>query len=230
MRASKLVLVAMLSIVACSCFNREKQSNHSNGKDGQTSRADNQKFENTQDPPISADTYFAAAQLAETQDAPARAIQQYQAALKSDPKHLPSIFRLGTLYTQIRMFPQAVDAWQAYVKATNGSAAAYNNLGFCYELARKLPDAEAAYKKGIARDATDQSCRVNYGLMLARQGKMKEAAEQFGAVLRPAEVHYNLGSVYEQQGKKQQARAEYEKTLLLDATLHDAKVRLAGLK
>jgi tetratricopeptide (TPR) repeat protein len=227
MRAVKVVMVAVL-LVACSCSNKDRSGSRG-ARDPESTRVENQKFEQSQDPPISADTYFAAAQLAESQDSPVRAIQQYQQAIRTDPKHLPAIFRLGTLYTQMKLYPQAVEVWQMYVKATTGSAAAYNNLGFCYELARKHAEAEAAYKKGIARDYTDQSCRVNYGLMLARQGKMIEAAEQFGTVLRPAEVHYNLGSVYEQQGKKQQARAEYEKTLLLDATLHDAKVRLAGL-
>src|SRR5438874_4499354 len=172
MRALKVAVVAVL-LVVCSCSNKDRQMSSSRvGKDGESLRVENQRFESTQDPPISADTYFAAAQLAETQDSPARAIQQYQAALRADPKHLPAIFRLGTLYTQVKMFPQAVEAWQMYGKATNGSAAAYNNLGFCYELARKTAEAEAAYKKGIARDSTDQSCRVNYGLMLARQGKM----------------------------------------------------------
>jgi superkiller protein 3 len=228
MRAIQVVMVAVL-LVACSC-SKDRLSSSRVGRDGEAPKVENQKFEQSQDPPISADTYFAAAQLAESQDTPGRAIQQYQQALKADPKHLPAIFRLGTLYTQMKMFPQAVEVWQMYVKATNGSAAAYNNLGFCYELARKPMDAEVAYKKGIARDYSDQTCRVNYGLMLARMGKMSDAAEQFGSVLRPAEVHYNLGSLNEQQGKMTQARAEYEKTLLLDATLHDAKVRLAGLK
>jgi len=58
----------------------------------------------------------------------------------------------------------------------------------------------------------------------------EEATEQFSAVLKPAEVHYNLGSVFEQQGKPDLARAEYHKALILDPTLHDAKERLAALK
>src|SRR5206468_4058987 len=145
MRALK-VAVAALMLVACSCSSKERQdSSRLGGKDGESLRAESQGFESTQDPAIKADTYFAAAQLAESQDAPARAIQQYQSALKADPKYLPAIFRLGTLYTQMKMFPQAVDAWQQYAKATNGSAAAYNNLGYCYELARKNSEAEAAY-------------------------------------------------------------------------------------
>ena len=47
---------------------------------------------------------------------------------------------------------------------------------------------------------------------------------QLQAALSPAEVHYNLGSVYEQQGKIEQARAEYQEAIKLDPKLIDAQL------
>ena len=47
--------------------------------------------------------------------------------------------------------------------------------------------------------------------------------------LSPAEVQYNLGSICEQQGKRIEAKAYYEKALALDPKLRDARIRLAIL-
>src|SRR5207248_8903045 len=117
-------------------------------------------------------------------------------------------------------------AWTKYTKATHDAAGGYSNLGFCYELAGRPTDAERAYQRGIAKDPQNQPCRVNYGLMLARQGKRDAAAEQLGAVLTPAEVHYDLASVLELQGKKDDAKEEYRKALQLNPAMTDAQVRL----
>ena len=65
--------------------------------------------------------------------------------------------------------------------------------------------------------------------MLARNGRDQEAVIQLSAVLKPAEVHYNLASVYESVGKKPEARREYQKALELDPRLWEAQVRLSKL-
>jgi tetratricopeptide (TPR) repeat protein len=70
---------------------------------------------------------------------------------------------------------------------------------------------------------------VNYGLMLARMNRINEAITHLGAILSPAEVHYNIGSVYEQTGRTQEAKAEYEKAISMDPGLKDARIRLARL-
>ena len=227
MRAMKLLV--LLLVVAMLVGGCRKKNDPSQGNARLNREADEQ-FEAADDPPITADTHFAAGQLAESQDQLARAIEQYQAALKVDPKHQPSMYKLGEVYTRLKMYPQAIQSWQSYIKATKGAAAGYSNLGLTYEFAKQLKEAEQAHQTAIAREPTDQRCRVNYGLMLARQGRVAEATRQFSAVLQPAEVHYNLGSVFQQQGKKEMARAEYERALKLDANLTDAKARLAELK
>src|SRR5207248_892998 len=122
------------------------------------------------DPPFTPDTRFAAGQIAEAQNDQDRAIAQYQQALKIDPNHQPSLYRLAAVYTQQQKFTEAQTLWQRYIKATKGAPAGYNNLGFCYEMAGDLGEAEKAFKTCIDRDPDDQTCRVNYGLMLARHG------------------------------------------------------------
>ena len=93
-----------------------------------------------------------------------------------------------------------------------------------------LKAAEGAYQKGIAKDAKNEPCRVNYGLMLARQDRMTDAVNNLRAVLTPAQVAYNIGSVHELRGKKEQAKAEYQRAISLDPDFNDAKQRLAALE
>jgi tetratricopeptide (TPR) repeat protein len=121
------------------------------------------KFEKGKDEPINADTHFAAGQLAETRGDNDTAIAQYRASLKVSPKHQPSLYRMAVLQTQLKQFPQAIATWKTYVLATGEAAFAYGNLGFCYELAGQMNEAEQAYQRGISRNGKEQSCRINYG-------------------------------------------------------------------
>jgi tetratricopeptide (TPR) repeat protein len=187
-------------------------------------------FEVTRDPPIAPDTRFAAGQLAESRGAFAQAAEQYRQALRNNPNHLGALYRLGVVNAEMKKFPEAIETWKKYAAATNDSAAAYSNLGFCYELARRPEEAESAYLKGIRKESTHVACRVNYGLMLVRRGRVGEGRLQLQAVLSEAEAHYNVGSVYESLGRREQAKAEYAKALALDPQFADAQARLSDLQ
>lgn len=187
-------------------------------------------FDRAKNPSYTPETRFAAGQLAESQKDLARAAEQYRAALKLNPEHVLSLYRLGIVYTQQRQYGLAIDVWNRYVAATRSSATAYSNLGFCYELAGQPAQAERAYKEGIARDSASDPCRINYGLMLARQNRINEAMLQLQKALPPAEVHYNLASVYESLGRRDQARLEYRKALELKPDFEDAQARLDAIE
>jgi tetratricopeptide (TPR) repeat protein len=180
-------------------------------------------------PDLNAETRFAAGQVDESQHNLDGAIGQYQEALKINPKHLAALYRLGIVYTEVKQYAKAVEIWQRYVQASGKSATAYADLGFCQDMAGQTDQAEASYKAGIAVEAKNVPCRVNYGLLLARHERVADAIEQWQAVLSPAEVHYNLGGVYAAQGNKAKARAEFNKALELDPGFNDAKQRVSAL-
>jgi tetratricopeptide (TPR) repeat protein len=229
-------LLIGLGMLAVGCNSENKQTSMGSQRDpvtGETSLPEmpaNATYEDVEDPPINADTRFAAGQLAETRGMTDEAIKQYTLALKLNPHHQPTLFRLAALETRLKEYPQAIQTWKTYVIATHGAAAAYGNLGYCYELDGAPNEAEAAYQRGISIDPREESCRMNYGLMLASRNQTDEALEQFQAVLTPAEAHYNVGSVFEQQGRKEQAKVEYRKALALNPNLADAQKRLDALK
>jgi superkiller protein 3 len=230
-----LTITALLLFGAAGCSsNKDKSATAGlHGVDDEKAtdmNAANAKFEASKDPPLSAETHFAAGLLADQQGQYDRAIMQYNAALKIQPDYSGALFRLGIDYAQLKQYPLAIDAWKRYIKATNDSATGYNNLAFAQQLAGDNGGAEASYRKGIERDPKNEPCRVNYGLMLAKQGRISEAMLQLQAVLSPADVHYNIGSVYEQQGKTEQARVEYQEAIKLNPKHNDAQLRLASMK
>jgi tetratricopeptide (TPR) repeat protein len=181
------------------------------------------------EPKLTANTRFAAGQIAESEHDPVRAATQYEEAARIDPKATNALLRLGIIYTQSQQWDQAVGAWNRYIKATNGAAAGYSDLGYTLEMAGRLGDAENAFKTGIASEPRNESCRVNYGLMLARQGRIAEATTQMQVVLSSAQTHYNIASVLESQGKKPAARAEFQQAIVADPDMTDAKERLTAL-
>lgn len=209
-----------LLIFAAGCAHRDNAG---------ASKSQSDEFGSVSNPPIVANTHFAAGQLAESEGRLAQAIDQYNQALSGDPKHLDSLYRLGVVYAELKDYPHAIHTWNRYIQLSGGSATAYSNLGFCEELAGNPSAAEAAYRKGIAIEPSNEPCHVNFGLMLARRGKPVEALQQLQAVLPPAQAHYDLASIYQMQGHKVQARAEYHKALELDPQLQDARQKLAAL-
>lgn len=186
-------------------------------------------FEKVKEPKIGADTWFAAGQLQESQGNVRAAIEQYQRVLNANDEHHGALYRLGVLYATSREYSQAIAIWNRYIDATHHSAVGYSNLGFCHELAGDRAQAERAYRTGIERDSDSAPCRINYGLMLARHGRVDDAVAQMQLVLSPAEAHFNIGSVHEGMGRKELARVEYEHALRLDPGLKDAALRLQGL-
>jgi tetratricopeptide (TPR) repeat protein len=228
---NNIAFVAAAVVFGCASNNTTQFTPRGNlaGADANALSAANVKFEKAEDPAFTGDTRFAAGQLAESQGNVGQAITQYQEALKIDPHHQQSLYRLGILLTQVKQYPQALDVWRQYVKVNNTSATPLSNLGFCYELAGQASEAEKAYKMGLDREPTNQPCRINYGLMLARLGRRDEAIKQLSVVLKPADVHYNLASVYEQMGEKDQARADYQQALRLNPNLWEAQARLSSM-
>lgn len=187
-------------------------------------------FEAGKEVPITADTHCASGQFAESQGNLDQAMSQYRKALKVNPKHRDALFRVGIVQVKQRKLPEAVETFTRYVAATDGAASAYANLGFALELAGRSGEAEAAYLKGVRREPTNAACRVNYGLMLARKERFNEATLQLQTVLSEAEVNYNLASVYETLGRREQAKLAYRKALDLSPEMADAQARLDAMQ
>jgi tetratricopeptide (TPR) repeat protein len=220
-----ILLSAILALAICGCTN-----NKSAPVMNAMPAPGNVQAEPKPDAPLSANTHFAAGQLAQSQEDLPRATEQYLAALQVDPKFAPALLHLGMVYSTEQKFDDAIAIWHRYIDATNQSAAGYCDLGFTLELAQRPAEAEKAYQTAVTREPRNETVRVNYGLMLARQGKIQQSLDQLQVVLTPAEAHYNIASILEGQSKTDDAKTQYREALRLDPDMYDAKMRLTGLE
>ena len=129
-RALCLIVISIAGFaLASGCSsNKDKSADNQVPLHSGDKAASHDAFETSNDPPINANTRFAAAQLAESQGQTDRALEQYRAALKADPNHRDASFRLAALLTQQRNFPEAIPAWQHYIEVTKQAPEAYNDL------------------------------------------------------------------------------------------------------
>jgi tetratricopeptide (TPR) repeat protein len=220
-----------LTFFLCACSSNHPSASLQGLTPNQAEKMSNEnaKIKEAKSPPVTANTRFAAGQLAETEGQFDNAIHQYTVALELDPKFLPAFCRLGVVYAEQKRYDKAIETFKKFIVASGDQGYAYGNLGYCYELAGLPALAKQTYVKGIARDPNNAPCRTNYGIMLAREGKIQDAVREWNPVLSQAAIHYNLASIYEHNGRKQEAKAEYQKALDFDPSLIDARARLSAL-
>lgn len=219
----------LITISGCRSGKDDDLSYRNQPGQGAAGVPDDAKFEQVKDPEINANTQFAAGQLAEAQGDFNMALLRYDQALKGDPNHLSALYRSAAVYTTLKQYPAAIGRWYRYVEASGGNATGYNNLALTYELAGKASEAELNFKRGLAKHPQDEALTVNYGLMLARLGRVDDAEILLKKVLDPAKAAYNLAAVYEEMGNKVEARKRYREALSLNPQLTDAQARLAAL-
>lgn len=224
----RIVLAVAVAGVLIGCTNKDPR--RATGPGGTQIDPDSPLIEETVEPKIDYDTHLAAASLAETRGQWPTAVGQYEKALEEKPNDQTALRRLAVAQSKLGLSAQAIATWEKYRAVTQDSAEALGGLGYAYELAYRPADAEKTYQDGIAKYPNSQLLRVNYGLMLARLGQEEAAVTQLKTVLKPAEVEYNLASVYEQQGKLTEAQAHYRAAIALDPRFNAAQQRLAKIE
>ncbi len=141
-------------------------------------------------------------------------------AIALRPDYPEAYFDLGVLELA-RERPEPALAAFAKVRAQKGETAeVLVQEGLAYRLQGRTDDATRAFERALALDPSSGAAQLDLGITLARTGRLEEAAKVLTAALAAqpeglaaAEILYNLGLVYSQQGHKDQALAAYERVL-----------------
>jgi CubicO group peptidase (beta-lactamase class C family) len=118
------------------------------------------------------------------------------------------------------------------------SPLALSNLGSAYIWMGKVDEAQKLFKKAYALNPDHSSVSLNQfrylGRRLENAKKMKEifALGEIALELYPksAELHEEIGDIYQEAGQKEKARIYYKKALELDPKLEEAKKKLEQLE
>ncbi|HTG30802.1 MAG TPA: tetratricopeptide repeat protein, partial [Methylomirabilota bacterium] len=165
------------------------------------------------------------------------ALNQMNAVLAKKPNDLRASLVIGMIYSQMKEFDKARDAYEKVVAASPDFVPALNNLAYIY--AEKLNDLKRASElaqKARSIAPTNPSVLDTLGWITYKQGGYQQAADLLSqsAAKSPdnPEIQFHLGMADYMMGRTDAARAALEKAVA-SATDFDGKAearrRLASL-
>src|SRR5256886_5291973 len=168
---------------------------------------------------------------------PSEALNQMNAVLAKKPDDLSALLVTGMIYSQMKEFNKARDAYEKVIAARPTLVLALNNLAYIY--AEKLNDLKRASElaqKARSNAPTNPSVLDTLGWITYKQGDYKQAADLLRESVAKspdnAEIQFHLGMAEYMMGRTDAAHAALEKAVE-SATDFDGKEearrRLASL-
>jgi len=151
------------------------------------------------------------------------AIEQFRAAVKADP-HQPNVhFGLGYLLWTQNQFDEATQQFQAELEMAPNNAEAMTFLADCRMHAGSADEARPLLDKAVALDGTIERAHLDLAILNAQDNRQSDAIREFKIAekLDPSDsdVHWRLARLYRAMGRKEEAKAEFDKT----SSLHKAE-------
>ncbi len=177
-----------------------------------------------------ADIVLADPSAATTAKAPTGMSNEEISARNKRQNELAALFDATNAAVEAGNFDEALTKLNAIIAEVEKCAACHAKLGDVQMKKNDLAAAEAAYLKSIEIDATQPGPYAALATIYNQQRKFDEATkmsakatELLGATggADPATV-FNQGVIYWNQGKIAEAKAEWEKTIKIDAKMADA--------
>lgn len=159
---------------------------------------------------------FAMARLCERRGENDSAQDLYGELLKKAPRDARPHHRLGVLALQKGSFAEAEECLRTAQSLAPPTAELLSDIGYCYYLQYKLPEADTALMDALKLDPNYAMAINNLALVRGRQGRFPESFELFKRTNNEAEACANLAYVLAQNGELAQARDMYLRALTLD--------------
>ncbi|MEJ2650798.1 MAG: tetratricopeptide repeat protein [Gammaproteobacteria bacterium] len=165
-------------------------------------------------------------------------IAMYRAMLKGNPDDRQAWLGLGLLYIQLQRREEAKKAFENVIRLDGKDAQALAVLGGLYEDTDELDKAIETYKRAydLEKDPekkrkVDLQLRIVTAKKTYADGKLKEAEEQFKALLKEDgnnyTLHFYLALIYSRTDRMEQAISEYQKVLKIVPGHLGARLNLA---
>jgi tetratricopeptide (TPR) repeat protein len=150
------------------------------------------------------------------------AIQQFRAAVKAGP-NVPDVhFGLGYLLWSHRRYQESVTQFQAELANNPDHAQALAHLG---DAEMQLQHSELSlplFLKAVAKDPRLELAHLDLGILYSDGGRKDEALRELllAEKLDPGDVsvHWQLARIYKAMGRREAAKAEYDKAASIHKT------------
>jgi Flp pilus assembly protein TadD len=217
--------VVLGSIGAWGCTPEKKEHVAQKGVEEEKAlKAENAKA--SPPPQIMPNTHVAAGKMLERQGDFNGAIAQYERAVASEPRCTTAYNRLGIVYQKIGRYADAENIFKQGANADLTSAALLNNLGYCYLVQKKLPEAEQAFRDALDRSQDFQRSRMNLAIVLAQSGRLDESLIEFSHVVPADAAHYNLAMICLQRRDYANAEKSLREALTINPDCRGARDQL----
>ncbi len=152
---------------------------------------------------------------------PAEAVTEYRRALAVSPDDARTHNNLALALVELGDFAEAGKHFTRSL-AIEPHCEIYADFGLLQDLLGREDLARESYEAGIALDPTCAAPRMNLASMLIEDGQYEEAAFHYRKAIEgksSAEAHSGLGFCLNQLGRLDEAAAEHDAAIALDASL-----------
>ena len=154
------------------------------------------------------------------------AIEQFRNAVKANPKEPNVHFGLGYLLWTQRQYVEAIDEFQAEIANDPGNVQALLYQGDAELQLNRGDLARPLLEKAATLKGDSSLAHLDMGILDSEAGRKEDALREFtqAAKLAPEDtnVHWHLGRLYLILGKKDLAKAEFNKVSALHKAENDA--------
>jgi tetratricopeptide (TPR) repeat protein len=154
------------------------------------------------------------------------AIQQFRAAVKANPNEPDVHFGLGYILWTQRQYTEAETEFKGELANNPNHAQALGYLGDT-EIQLNHPELASPYlEKALGIEGNMALPHLDLGILDSDGGRNEDALRQLKAAAKinpnDVNVHWHLGRLYRSMGKKEEAKAEFDKASSLHRATDDA--------
>lgn len=153
--------------------------------------------------------------------------------LSQSPSDYKLHTRLGNEWVERGKIDLAVDEFTKAIQFNPGWAESHLNLGRALFTLGRFDEAQLAFSGALGLTPNDWRGHVLMGVTLAKLDNPEDGLKELAIAARiaplAAEVHYNIAGILAQQGKRDEAVREYQKTLGLNPQFRQAQNALDSI-
>ena len=157
------------------------------------------------------------------------AMEKLNGALMLNADNAEAFNMLAVCYDEKGQYKQAQEEYKKALKLAPENGRFLNNLGYSYYLSGDYGNAVKWFNKGLKGTPDDKRLHNNLGLAYGRKGDFDKAREHFVLAVGDLGANLNLGYVYSQHGKYDDAIKSYEAALQAQPSSLPALSNLAQL-
>jgi tetratricopeptide (TPR) repeat protein len=170
--------------------------------------------------PSSAEADMLAGEALDEMKDNAGATQMFRDAVKANPKEPNVHFGLGYLLWTQKIYPEAATEFQAELANDPGNTQSMLYLADAYIQMNQVDQARPVLDKVLKIDPSLALAHLDVGIIYAEDGHNEDALRELliaeKQMPNEVNVHWRLGRLYRTMGKKDEAKAEFDKASSLN--------------